>query len=131
MFSLKTIHLWDIFMHFLYISLFPDPAILTYLIKKINFKLLNAPKSLKLVLLFRMINSLTKNSKHLYKECCGGGGRTRLPKFKFSAKFPVGLHVILQIQIIKIQKYLISYVKKIFWPQIRWGLTLNPRLEPL
>ena len=32
----------------------------------------------------------------------GGGGRTRLPKFKFSAKFPIGLHVILQIQIKKI-----------------------------
>ena len=29
------------------------------------------------------------------------GGRTRLPKFKFSAKFPIGLHVILQIQIKK------------------------------
>ena len=27
------------------------------------------------------------------------GGRTRLPKFKFSAKFPIGLHVISQIQI--------------------------------
>ena len=24
------------------------------------------------------------------------GGRTQLPKFKFSAKFPIGLHVILQ-----------------------------------
>ena len=33
-----------------------------------------------------------------------GGGRKRLPKFKFSAKFPVGLHVILQIQIKKIRK---------------------------
>ena len=31
------------------------------------------------------------------------GGRTRLPKFKFSAKFPIGLHVILQIQIKKFQ----------------------------
>ena len=31
----------------------------------------------------------------------GEGGRTRLPKFKFSAKFPIGLHVILQIQIRK------------------------------
>ena len=27
------------------------------------------------------------------------GGRKRLPKFKFSAKFPIGLHVTLQIQI--------------------------------
>ena len=33
-----------------------------------------------------------------------GGGRTRLPKFKFSAKFPIGLHVILQIQIKKNRK---------------------------
>ena len=29
------------------------------------------------------------------------GGRKRLPKFKFSAKFPIGLHMILQIQIKK------------------------------
>ena len=26
----------------------------------------------------------------------GGGGGTRLPKFKFSANFPIGLHLILQ-----------------------------------
>ena len=32
------------------------------------------------------------------------GGRKRLPKFKFSAKFPIGLHVILQIQIKKFEK---------------------------
>ena len=31
------------------------------------------------------------------------GGRKRLPKFKFSAKFPIGLHVILQIQIKKLE----------------------------
>ena len=31
------------------------------------------------------------------------GGRIRLPKFKFSAKFPIGLHVILQIQIRKFE----------------------------
>ena len=31
------------------------------------------------------------------------GGRKRLPKFKFSAKFPIGLHVILQIQIKKFE----------------------------
>ena len=31
------------------------------------------------------------------------GGRKRLPKFKFSAKFPIGLHVILQIQIRKFE----------------------------
>ena len=33
----------------------------------------------------------------------GGGGRKRLPKFKFLAKFPIGLHVILQIQIKKFE----------------------------
>ena len=33
----------------------------------------------------------------------GRGGRKRLPKFKFSAKFPIGLHVILQIQIKKFE----------------------------
>ena len=32
-----------------------------------------------------------------------GGGRKRLPKFKFSAKFPIDLHVILQIQIKKFE----------------------------
>ena len=42
------------------------------------------------------------------------GGRTRLPKFKFSANFSIGLHVILQLQIKKNQKCLISYVKKYF-----------------
>ena len=34
---------------------------------------------------------------------CGGGGRKRLPKLKFSAKFPIGLHMILQIQIKKFE----------------------------
>ena len=33
----------------------------------------------------------------------GGGGQKRLPKFNFSAKFPIGLHVILQIQIKKFE----------------------------
>ena len=33
----------------------------------------------------------------------GGGGRKRLPKFKFSVKFPIGLHVIFQIQIKKFE----------------------------
>ena len=42
------------------------------------------------------------------------GGRTHLPKSKFLANFPIGLHVILQIQIKKIQKCLISYGKKYF-----------------
>ena len=39
--------------------------------------------------------------RHAEQRDGGGGGRTRLPKFKFSAKFPIGLHVILQIQIRK------------------------------
>ena len=48
------------------------------------------------------------------------GGRTRFPKFKFSANFPIGFPVILQIQIKKRKKKrkkkkcLISYVKKYF-----------------
>ena len=50
------------------------------------------------------------------RGCCPRtqGGRTRLPKFKFSAKFPIGLHVILPIQIKKIRKWLLYYVKKYF-----------------
>ena len=40
---------------------------------------------------------------HPYVESGGGGGRKRLPKFKFSAKFPIGLHMILQIQIKKFE----------------------------
>ena len=42
----------------------------------------------------------TKLSEVMY---LAQGGRKRLPKFKFSAKFPIGLHVILQIQIKKIE----------------------------
>ena len=43
------------------------------------------------------------------------GGRKRLPKFKFSAKFPIGLHVILQIQIKKFENdCYIYYVKSYF-----------------
>ena len=37
----------------------------------------------------------------IFKIC--RGSRTRLPKFKFSAKFPISLHVILQIQIRKFE----------------------------
>ena len=54
------------------------------------------------------------------------GGRTRLPKFKFSAKFPIGLHVILQIQIKKFEND--CYI---MWKII---LTENPlrfNVEPL
>ena len=56
----------------------------------------------------------------------GGGGRTRLPKFKFSAKFPIGLYVILQIQIRKFEND--CYI---MWKII---LTENPsrfNVEPL
>ena len=55
-----------------------------------------------------------------------GGGRKRLPKFKFSAKFPIGLHVILQIQIKKFEND--CYI---MWKII---LTENPsrfNVEPL
>ena len=41
-------------------------------------------------------------------------GRTCLPKFKFSAKFSVGLHVILQIQIKKKSKMPNILCEKIF-----------------
>ena len=54
------------------------------------------------------------------------GGRTRLLKFKFSAKFPIGLHVILQIQIRKFEND--CYI---MWKII---LTENPsrfNVEPL
>ena len=54
------------------------------------------------------------------------GGRKRLPKFKFSAKFPIGLHVILQMQIKKFEND--CYI---MWKII---LTENPsrfNVEPL
>ena len=55
----------------------------------------------------------------------GGGGRKRLPKFKFSAKFPIGLHVILQIQIKKFEND--CYIMwKIILTEIRRGATLHP-----
>ena len=41
-----------------------------------------------------LLHLLTKKS---------GGGQKRLPKFKFSVKFPIGLHMILQIQIKKFE----------------------------
>ena len=68
-------------------------------------------------------------SKVLYKSHTAlllGGGRKRLPKFKFSAKFPIGLHVILQIQIRKFEND--CYI---MWKII---LTENPsrfNVEPL
>ena len=40
------------------------------------------------------------------------GGRKRLPKFKFSAKFPIVLQVILQIQKKKLKMTAIAYYVK-------------------
>ena len=58
-------------------------------------------------------NSVTIRSivwnKH---NTCFRGGRTRLPIFTFLAKFPIGLHMILQIQIKKI-KFALNYMCKI------------------
>ena len=55
-----------------------------------------------------------------------GGVRSDLPKFKFSVEFPIGLHVILQLQIKKFKTayYLLS--AKLFQPKIRWGAILHP-----
>ena len=57
--------------------------------------------------------SITGDSK--LKMGVNAGGRTCLPKFKFSAKFPIGLHVILHlVQIKKIQICLTSYHENYF-----------------
>ena len=67
-----------------------------------------------------------KISSVLHQSAEQGGGRTRLPKFKFSEKFPIGLHVILQIQIKKFEND--CYI---MWKII---LTENPsrfNVEPL
>ena len=46
----------------------------------------------------------TANSRRRFESnSLPRGGRKRLPKFKFSVKFPIGLHVILQIQIKKFE----------------------------
>ena len=39
----------------------------------------------------------------------GGGGRSNLPKFKFSVEFPIGLHIVLKLQI---KKFKIAYYLK-------------------
>ena len=57
--------------------------------------------------------------------CQKQGGKTRLPKFKFFANFPIGLHMILQIQIKKFKNGLY-----LMWKNI---LTENPlrfNIEP-
>ena len=65
------------------------------------------------------------------------GGRKRLPKFKFSAKFPIGLHVILQIQIKKFEndcyimwKIILTKNPSRFnvepsWNNVKWILFVN------
>ena len=45
-----------------------------------------------------------------------GGGRTHLPKFKFSAKSPIGLHMILDPQIKKF-KTCLNQMRKIYFNQ--------------
>ena len=42
------------------------------------------------------------------------GGMTRFPKFKFSAKFPIGLHAVLQLQIKKNQNLMESDAQNYF-----------------
>ena len=54
--------------------------------------------------------SITGDSK--LKMGVNAGGRTCLPKFKFSAKFPIGLHVILHLQIKKL-KFALHRIMKI------------------
>ena len=58
-----------------------------------------------------------------------GGGRKRLPKFKFSANFPIGLHVLLQIEIKKNTK--IKNVLYLMWKNISTENPLRFNLEPL
>ena len=56
------------------------------------------------------------------------GGRKRLPKFKFSAKFPIGLHVILQIQIKKFEND--CYIMwKIIWTENPSRFNVEPLLK--
>ena len=62
-------------------------------------------KSLQLNTVYNILQQLIhQNYRGLYIRLRHWqGGRKRLPKFKFSAKFPIGLHVILQIQIKKFE----------------------------
>ena len=56
------------------------------------------------------------------------GGRKRLPKFRFSAKFPIGLHVILQIQIRKFEND--CYIMwKIILTENPWRFNVEPLLK--
>ena len=56
------------------------------------------------------------------------GGRTRLPKFKFSAKFRIGLHVILELQIKKFKTWL-NQMRKIILTENPLGCNLAPLLK--
>ena len=55
----------------------------------------------------------------------GGGVRSDLPKFKFSVEFPIGLYVILQLQILKKSKLPNIVSAKLFSPKIHQGATLH------
>ena len=58
----------------------------------------------------------------------GRGGRTRLPKFKFSANFPIGLHVILELQIKKF-KTCLNRMRKIILTENPLGFDREPLLK--
>ena len=68
-----------------------------FMLKVINKILLIADVS------FAELFSVVNNDISILNQKITGGGRKRLPKFKFSAKFPIGLHVTLQIQIKKFE----------------------------
>ena len=83
-------------------------------------------KELKLHKLGVFDNNIAISSTGRYQYIPRQGGRKRLPKFRFSAKFPIGLHVILQVQIKKFEND--CYI---MWKII---LTENPsrfNVEPL
>ena len=69
---------------------------------------------------------LEENFKKVQKIKIFRRGWKRLPKFKFSAKFPIGLHVILQIQIRKFEND--CYI---MWKMILIENPLRFNIEPL
>ena len=64
----------------------------------VHVRLSRSRRGEKLVISFAKLETYYGYSKFSFR-----GGRKRLPKFKFSAKFPIGLHVILQIRIKKFE----------------------------
>ena len=54
----------------------------------------------------RYRSSIEGASKGVLLPGGGAGGRTRLPKLKFLAKFPLGLHMILELLRKKLQNLL-------------------------